>query len=96
MLKKSLRTALFSFTAIGALSSSHAFAQTADAAQAAPAAASTGGGLSDIVVTAQRREENLQNVPVAVTALSQETLGNFRVTDVHDLSGLAPNLQVLS
>ena len=96
MLKKSLRTALFSFTAIGALSSSHAFAQTADAAQAAPAAASTGGGLTDIVVTAQRREENLQNVPVAVTALSQETLGNFRVTDVHDLSGLAPNLQVLS
>ncbi|MCW6534839.1 TonB-dependent receptor [Sphingomonas lycopersici] len=96
MLKKSLRTALFSFTAVGALSSSQAFAQATDAAQAAPAAASTGGGLSDIVVTAQRRAENLQNVPVAVTALNQDTLGNFRVTDVSDLTGLAPNLQILS
>lgn len=52
--------------------------------------------LSEIVVTAQRRAENIQDVPVAVTALGEQTLSDLRVTDVNDLSGLAPNLVVLN
>ena len=52
------------------------------------------GGLSEIVVTAQRRSENLQDVPVAVTALDSNTLDNLRVKDVQNLSGLAPNLTI--
>ncbi|OCC23533.1 TonB-dependent receptor [Croceicoccus estronivorus] len=52
------------------------------------------GGLGEIVVTAQRKEESLQDVPVAVTALNSETLDNLRVTDVQNLSGLAPNLAI--
>jgi len=74
-----------------------AWAQTGPAAAPAPqggGADGTEGGLADIVVTAQRREENLQNVPVAVTALSSEALDNARVTNVNNLSGYAPNLQV--
>jgi len=54
------------------------------------------GGLSEIVVTAQRRSENIQDVPVAVTALDSNTLDNMRVKDVQNLSGLAPNLQISS
>ena len=50
--------------------------------------------LQDIVVTAQRREESLQKVPVAVTALTSEALDRYRVTDVQRLSGFAPNLTV--
>jgi iron complex outermembrane receptor protein len=51
-------------------------------------------GLEEIVVTAQRREERLQDVPVAVTALSGEQLSQRNLSEVTDLNGLAPNLQV--
>ena len=59
-------------------------------------AAARSGGLAEIVVTAQRRAENIQDVPVAVTALDSNTLDNMRVKDVQNLSGLAPNLQISS
>jgi iron complex outermembrane receptor protein len=36
------------------------------------AAAQSGGGLEEVVVTAERREASLQDVPVAVTALSMD------------------------
>ena len=68
-------------------------------AQEAPAPADTTvtedtGGLEEIVVTAQKREENLQNVPVSVTALSAEALANSRVTDFADLTKVASSLTV--
>ncbi len=53
-----------------------------------------GVGLEEIIVTAQRREQSLQDVPIAVTALSRETLLANRVTTVNDLSGLAPGVTV--
>jgi len=58
-------------------------------AQAAPDDANTVG---EVVVTAQKRAQNLQDVPIAVTALSQDTLQANRVTSVMDLTGLAPGL----
>jgi iron complex outermembrane recepter protein len=64
-----------------------AFAQNA-----APAEADT--GLEEIVVTAQKREENLQNVPISVTALSAETLSNNRIADFTDLTRAASSLTV--
>lgn len=60
------------------------------------AAADPSSQLEEIVVTAQRREENLQKVPVAVTAIGAETIESFRVTDMQDLTGLAPNFQVIN
>ncbi|TPG56456.1 TonB-dependent receptor [Sphingomonas glacialis] len=63
--------------------------------QQAPAPAVTDeGALTDIVVTAQKREQNLQDVPVAVTAISGETLVNRNVATVTDLTRLAPSLTV--
>lgn len=53
-------------------------------------------GLADIIVTAQKREQSLQDVPVAVTALSGETLTANRITSVTDLTGLAPGVTVRS
>lgn len=50
------------------------------------------GGLEEIIVTAQKREQSLQDVPIAVTALSGDALQANRVANVADLSGLAPNL----
>jgi len=49
-----------------------------------------------IVVTAQRRAEDLQDVPVSVSALSGEQLDNMRLQSVDDIVALAPSLQVQS
>jgi iron complex outermembrane recepter protein len=52
------------------------------------------GDSSDIIVTAQRRAEKLEDVPMAVTAANQETLANAGITDIHDLDQLAPGVQI--
>ena len=66
----------------------------AGVARAQDAEPSQTTGLDEIVVTAQKREQSLQDVPIAVTALTPETLQANRVVSVNDLSGLAPGLQV--
>lgn len=71
-----------------------AFSQAAVGQEADDAAPST--GLSEIVVTAQKRAENLQDVPIAVTALGGETLQASGVADTRDLVALIPGLQVRS
>ncbi|MGD9710538.1 MAG: TonB-dependent receptor, partial [Thermomicrobiales bacterium] len=45
---------------------------------------------SDIVVTARRRDESLMTVPVAITALSNETLERYHATDLSAISELTP------
>jgi iron complex outermembrane recepter protein len=52
------------------------------------------GAIRDIVVTAQRREENIQDVPVAVTALDSIALSQSAVEDIRDLAGRVPSLVV--
>ena len=66
-----------------------AFAQTADAADTAT---ETDG--SDIVVVAQGREQLLSEVPVAVSAVTAETLQNSGASDVRQLTQVAPSLLV--
>lgn len=56
------------------LAAKPAFAQDATAPETAVAAGDEGHGLGEIVVTAQRRRENLQDVPLSVTAVSGDTL----------------------
>jgi iron complex outermembrane recepter protein len=50
--------------------------------------------LEDVVVTARKRDENLQGVPVAVTAINSELLTERGVNDVRDLAKVAPGLTV--
>jgi len=45
-----------------------------------------------IIVTAQKREQNLQDVPIAISAIGAEKLDQLQVNDTRDLSGLAPNV----
>lgn len=47
--------------------------------------------LEEITVTAQRREETLQQVPLAVTAFSQRDLERFNITEALDLAFTVPN-----
>lgn len=51
-------------------------------------------GIRDIVVTAQLRQDNLQDIPVAVSALDAESLVSPIIDDVRDLAGRVPGLVV--
>ncbi len=51
-------------------------------------------GIADIVVTAQKRAENVQDVPVAITAITSQDLENRGVRAVADVTNFAPNVQL--
>jgi iron complex outermembrane receptor protein len=51
-------------------------------------------GVGEIIVTAQKRDQNLQDVPLAITAVSAETLRANNVTNFVSLSNLTPGLTV--
>ena len=56
--------------------------------------AASDDGLQTIVVTAERREENLQDVPIAATAVTGQQLEDKAVVRVADLQNIAPSLSV--
>lgn len=49
--------------------------------------------LEEVVVTAQRREESLQETPIAVSAFDQTQLEELKVTSLDDLNGYVPSFQ---
>lgn len=74
---------------------------TLGAAIALPAGAQTAAAaepgvttLEAVKVTARKREETLQDVPVAVTALTAEQLDKLAIKDLGDLQGQVPNLTI--
>lgn len=86
MHSRSLSTRLLRSTAFAALSV--ALVPTAHAEEQQQQ------GVQEIIVTAQRREESLQKVPVAVTAVAGEQLEALRINSVRSLGGIAPSLQI--
>lgn len=58
------------------------------------AAAEQPVGAGEIIVTARRREERLQDTPVAVTAVNAAMLENKAAVNIGDLTGSAPNLLI--
>src|SRR6266436_6175444 len=52
--------------------------------------------LTEIIVTAQKREQNIQDVPISVIALSAQQLKDAGVTDIKDMQVLTPGLTVTS
>lgn len=65
-----------------------------DAAPAAGTPATNATTLDSVKVTARKREETLQDVPVAVTAFTPETLDKLNIKDLGDLDAQVPNLTV--
>ena len=68
---------------------------TAVAAQdaAAPAAgADAGTGVGEIIVTATRRNESIQKVPLTIQAFTGDTLGQLNVKNFNDLIKYTPNV----
>ena len=88
-----IRKALFAGTAITlGMMSSNAFAQSTASATAADTAEDvTSAGIQDIVVTAQKREERLRDVPVSILAVSGEKLQDANIARLTDLVTIVPN-----
>jgi iron complex outermembrane receptor protein len=68
----------------------------ASVASSSLAQESAGEPTYEVIVTAQKREQNLQDVPVVVTAVSEQLLHDTGVKDIKDLTVLAPGLLVTS
>ncbi|MGQ3177255.1 MAG: TonB-dependent receptor plug domain-containing protein, partial [Blastomonas fulva] len=82
------RASLTLGVAAAALTALPAMAQAQDAQEEA---ATTSADGSVIVVTARRRAENLQDVPIAISAFSAERLENQGALDITDISQITPN-----
>jgi iron complex outermembrane receptor protein len=63
-------------------------------AYAQDSAAEDHGAIRDIIVTAERREDSIQDVPVAITALDEQALSAPIVEDLRDFAGRVPSLVV--
>ena len=91
--------ALLSGVALTAtVTSAPAFAQDPPASTPAPAAAPAPSavGFGDIVVTAQRRAENVLSVPLSITAVKGETLQATNITDITSLRFNTPGFMSVS
>jgi iron complex outermembrane receptor protein len=64
-------------------------------AQTQTQVSATGGQtLEEVIVTAQKREQNIQTVPIAISAFTTEALRAKGVTDIHSLSNITPNVNL--
>jgi iron complex outermembrane recepter protein len=89
-----LRAAILSGVSFVALPASVAWAQEQDTTAAVPAPPAAPEGYGDIVVTAQRREQNLQDVPIAVSAVDERYLEQRNITSIEQLGNIAPNVKI--
>ncbi len=88
------RTNLLCATALSIACALAVPAHAQDAASQGEKPEAQEGGLETIVVTAQKREQNLQDVPAAVSAIGGADLQSRGITETSDLVGAIPSLQV--
>ena len=50
--------------------------------------------LEEVFVTAEKRMESLQDVPISIVAFNQEALENLGISDIKDLAAQVPNVQI--
>jgi iron complex outermembrane recepter protein len=90
MAKPFITAMLFGATALTSLTAAPAPAL----AQGAAEAEEDRGGIADIVVTARRREENLQDTPVSVTAVNAAIIEQRGIENFVDLAKITPNVKI--
>jgi iron complex outermembrane recepter protein len=88
-----LRLPIVAGTCIAALGAALT-AQAQQASGALPSAEASGGALEEVVVTAERREENIQTVPITVTAFSADTMQSRNLVDIKSLGDLTPGVNL--
>lgn len=87
-MKKSVMRMLLVATALSA------FPAVSNASEAAPEQDAPNDGFGDIVVSAQRTEQRLQDVPVSVTAITADEIQTRQVLVATDVARLVPNLKL--
>ncbi|WP_428334661.1 TonB-dependent receptor [Novosphingobium sp.] len=92
--KRALRrcTMLTAATFLSPLVAGTAFAQATPADTPDAASVPVSSGLGDIVVTATRKSESLQKVPISLQALSMDKLEQHQVSNFNDYIGLLPSV----
>jgi outer membrane receptor protein involved in Fe transport len=92
-MNKHIRSALLVTASILSLTGTAAWSQTAPAADSKGQAAEVDdAGIGEIIVTAQKRSENVQNVPIAVSAFSADALQERGLNGGTDLQLAVPNV----
>jgi outer membrane receptor protein involved in Fe transport len=91
-----MRKSLLLLSAATMLLAHPALAQTAAPAPADPQETADDNNSGDIIVTATRRAERLADVPLAISAVTSETLANSGANDIRQLNQVAPSLLVSS
>lgn len=86
--------AFFSAVLLLTIGNTCATAQNAPPGESEGSNTAASGGLAEILVTAQRREQNLQQVPIAVSALSADELANANVTSALDLGNVVSGMVI--
>ena len=66
----------------------------AQGADIQPTASESAGELQEVIVTAQKREESLQETPIAISAVSAAVIEQRGTMDISSLTSIAPNLLV--
>ena len=94
---RDIRTSVSALAVVLSLVATAAVAQTVAPNPAAPAATPTPEHhVDEIIVTAQKRSNSLQNVPIVVTAVGRQLLQDTGIKDIKDLAVLTPGLLVTS
>jgi iron complex outermembrane receptor protein len=63
---------------------------------AAPATSAAGGALQEVVVTARKVAENLQDVPISINVLSQKEMQNLGIVQLDDYAYKTPSMSFIS
>src|SRR5665213_2145563 len=87
-----ISSVLTGLAAAGALGFAAGGAHAQQAAETAQAAST--GGLEQIVVTAQKRQENIQTVPIAIEAFNEHMIDALQITNLDALASNSPGLEL--
>ncbi len=89
--------ALVTTVCASALTAGAALAQAVPAANSAVGREAVGPvAVGEIIVTARKREERLKDVPIAITAVTAETLARQQINQVKDIAAFSPGLTINS
>ena len=80
----------------GAVLSLPADSEPADSSSADANSQSASGGLDEIVVTARKRSEDIQQTPIAITAFTRDDLTNHGIATIQNLAAETPSLSFQS
>jgi iron complex outermembrane receptor protein len=89
----SLRTSASAIIGLACLAPVSAYAQQA-ASSEPKAEEQNNGGLEEITVTARKRSENLQETPIAITAMNAQMLESRQINNVAQVAKFAPNVNI--